>query len=211
MPDINIQLLRQFSFQALFVDMGWDYPGQGEPYQVELDGQLHALAVVAHKRGVQILHALPDHAGHIPPYATRQKIERKITAQAREHLIVFTDAGHSTQVWQWVSRAPGRPNQYREVHWRVGESTELLRQKLSAITFTLGEEETLSVLGIAARLQAGFDRDKVTKKFYGEFEKQRKSFAEFIAGIPDTGEDLRWYTAVLIDRLMFLWFLQEKR
>jgi hypothetical protein len=44
MPDINIQLLRQFSFQALFVDMGWDYPGQGEPYQVELDGQLHALA-----------------------------------------------------------------------------------------------------------------------------------------------------------------------
>ncbi|MBK8115449.1 MAG: Eco57I restriction-modification methylase domain-containing protein [Candidatus Accumulibacter sp.] len=211
MPDINIQLLRQFSFQALFVDMGWDYPGQGEPYQVELDGQLHALAVVAHKRGVQILHALPDHAGHIPPYATRQKIERKITAQAREHLIVFTDAEHSTQIWQWVSRAPGRPNQYREVHWRVGESTELLRQKLSAITFTLGEEETLSVLGIAARLQAGFDRDKVTKKFYGEFEKQRKSFAEFIAGIPDTGEDLRWYTAVLIDRLMFLWFLQEKR
>jgi hypothetical protein len=96
------------------------------------------------------------------------------------------------------------------VHWRVGESTELLRQKLSAITFTLGEEETLSVLGIAARLQAGFDRDKVTKKFYGEFEKQRKSFADFIEGIPDTGEDLRWYTAVLIDRLMFLWFLQEK-
>ena len=211
MPDINIHLLRQFSFQALFVDMGWDYPGQGEPYQVEVDGQPHALAVVAHKRGVQILHALPDHAGHIPPYATRQKIERKITAQAREHLIVFTDAAHSTQVWQWVSRAPGRPNQYREVHWRVGESPELLRQKLSAIAFTLGEEETLSVLGVAARLQAGFDRDKVTRKFYGEFEKQRKSFAEFIAGIPDTGEDLRWYTAVLIDRLMFLWFLQEKR
>ncbi len=211
MPDINIQLLRQFSFQALFVDMGWDYPGQGDTYQVEVDGQPHALAVVAHKRGVQILHALPDHAGHIPPYATRQKIERKITAQAREHLIVFTDAAHSTQIWQWVSRAPGRPNQYREVPWRVGESTELLRQKLSAIAFTLGEEETLSVLGIAARLQVGFDRDKVTKKFYGEFEKQRKSFAEFIAGIPDTGEDLRWYTAVLIDRLMFFWFLQEKR
>ena len=48
---------------------------------------------------------------------------------------------------------------------------------------------------------------KVTKKFYGEFEKQRKAFAAFIEGIPADSEDQRWYTAVVIDRLMFLWFL----
>lgn len=211
MADFNLEHLKQFRFKQLFNELGWELPAQQQPYSVAVGDGTFELDVVAHKRGVQILHCRPDAAGHVPAYATRQKIERKITAEAREHLIVFTDAAQTTQVWQWVSRTPGRPNQYREVAWRTGEAAELLRQKLSAIAFTLDDEESLTVLGVTQRLTAGFDRDKVTKKFYGEFEKQRKAFAEFIAGIPDTGEDLRWYTAVLIDRLMFLWFLQEKR
>lgn len=210
MADFNLEHLRQFRFKELFNELGWDQPAQQQPYSVTLGEETFALDVVAHKKGVQILHCRPDAEGHVPAYATRQKIERKVTAEAREHLIVFTDAAQTTQIWQWVSRAPGLPNQYREVPWRKGDSAELLRQKLGVIAFTLDDEESLTVFGVAQRLTAGFDRDKVTKKFYTEFDSQRKAFALFVAGIPDTGEDLRWYTAVLIDRLMFLWFLQEK-
>lgn len=210
MADFNLKHLQEFRFRELFNELGWDQPAQQQPYTVVVDEETFVLDVVAHKKGVQILHCRPDVNGHVPVYATRQKIERKITTEVREHLIVFTDAAQTTQIWQWVSRTPGRPNQYREVPWRKGEAAELLRQKLGAIAFTLEEEESLSVLLVAQKLTAGFDRDKITKKFYGEFDKQRKAFAAFIAGIPDTGEDLRWYTAVLIDRLMFLWFLQEK-
>ena len=206
----SLEHLRQFRFRQLFNELGWDQAAQQQPYSVTVGEETFALDVVAHKKGVQILHCRPDAEGHVPVYAARQKIERKVTAEAREHLIVFTDATQTTQVWQWVSRAPGLPNQYREVPWRKGESAELLRQKLGAIAFKLDDEESLTVFGVTQRLMAGFDRDKVTKKFYTEFDNQRKAFAVFIAGIPDTGEDLRWYTAVLIDRLMFLWFLQEK-
>ena len=209
-PDINLEHLKQFRFKELFNELGWSHPAQQQPHTVAVGEADYSLDVVAHKLGVQILQCRPDADGKVPDYSTRQKIERKVTADVREHLIIFVDAAQSVQVWQWVARAPGRPNQYREVTWRKSESPELLRQKLRAISFTLAEEQTLSVLGIAQRLQAGFDRDKVTKKFYTEFDKQRKDFAEFIEGIPDIGEDLRWYTAVLIDRLMFLWFLQEK-
>ena len=208
--DINLEHLKQFRFKELFNELGWDRPAQQQPYTVVIGEKTYELDVVAHKRGVQILQCRPDADGLLPEYSLRQKIERKVTPEVREHLIIFTDAGKNVQVWQWVARAPGRPNQYREVPWRTGESVELLRQKLKAVAFTLDEEETLSVLGVAKRLQAGFDRDKVTKKFYTEFDKQRKDFAKFIEGIPATGENLRWYTAVLIDRLMFLWFLQEK-
>ena len=210
MADFSLEHLKHFRFKQLFNELGWELPAQQQPYTVAVGEENFALEVMAHKRGVQILHCLPDGQGRIPAYSVRQKIERKVTVEAREHLIVFTDAAQSTQVWQWVSRSPGRPNQYREVPWRKGESAELLRQKLSVIAFTLDDEESLTVFGVTQRLTVGFDRDKVTKKFYSEFEKQRKAFADFIEGIPDTGEDLRWYTAVLIDRLMFLWFLQEK-
>ena len=211
---INTKLLEGFRFKELFNELGWDRPAQQAPFAVQVmhsgEPQDWALEVVAHKRGVQILHCLPDADGQPPGYSARQKIERKITPEVREHLIVFTDAAQTIQIWQWVNRQPGKPAQYREVAFRKGETPELLAQKLSRLHFTLDEEELLSVLGVAKRLDDAAPREKVTKKFYNEFAKQRSAFAAFIAGIPDESEDQRWYTAVVIDRLMFLWFLQEK-
>lgn len=210
MADFNQEHIKQFRFKQLFNELGWDLPAQQQPYSVVLGDDTWLLEVVAVKKGVQILHCLPDAQGALPDYATRQKIERKVTPDVREHLIVFTDAAKTTQVWQWVSRMQGKTAQYREVHFRGGEAPELLTQKLSRLKFTLDEEELLTVLGVTARLDDAAPRDKVTKKFYTEFEKQRKAFAAFIEGIPGVDEHQRWYTAVLIDRLMFLWFLQEK-
>jgi hypothetical protein len=211
---INTKLLEGFRFKELFNELGWDRPAQQVPYPVQVmhDGEPQdwALDVVAHKRGVQILHCLPDADGQPPGYSVRQKIERKITPEVREHLIVFTNAAQTIQIWQWVNRQPGKPAQYREVAFRKGETPELLAQKLSRLHFTLDEEELLSVLGVAKRLDDAAPREKVTKKFYTEFAKQRSAFAAFIEGIAEGGEDQRWYTAVVIDRLMFLWFLQEK-
>jgi hypothetical protein len=214
MTDFNLDHLKHFRFTELFNELGWDLPAQQQPYIVAVGDDTFSLDVVADKRSVQVLQCRPDAAGRIPDYATRQKIERKVTVDVREHLIVFTDAARTTQVWQWVSRDRDQPNQYREITWHKGDQPELLRQKLRAIAFTLADEESLTVLGVIHKLGKGFPRDKVTKKFYAEFDKQRKAFTDFIEGIPKIGkeiaEDQRWYTAVLIDRLMFLWFLQEK-
>ena len=212
MRDLNPEHIRQFRFRQLFVDdLGWDRPAQPYPYSVEVGGAPYSLEQVAHKRGVQILHCQPDAQGLLPPYAVRQSIERKVTDQVREHLIIFTDAGQHRQVWQWVSRLSGKTAQYREIHFHAGETPELLTQKLGRLRFTLDEEELLTVLGVTRRMDDAAPRDKVTKKFYGEFAKQRQAFAAFIDGIPVDSEDQRWYTAVVIDRLMFLWFLQEKK
>lgn len=210
MPLFNQEHLKQFRFKPLFNELGWDLPAQQQPYTVVVGDETWLLDVVAHKKGVQILHCRPTAEGKLPDYATRQKIERKITPDVREHLIVFTDTAQTAQIWQWVTRTQGKTAQYREVNFRKGETPELLTQKLSRLHFTLDDEELLTVLGVTQRLDDAAPREKVTKKFYGEFEKQRKAFAAFIEGIPTSSEDLRWYTAVLIDRLMFLWFLQEK-
>lgn len=209
-PAFNQDHLKHFRFKQLFNELGWDAPAQQQPYSVVVGDDTWVLDVVAIKKGVQVLHCRPGAQGRLPDYATRQKIERKITPDVREHLIVFTDQAQMVQIWQWVTRESGRPAQYREVFFRKGETPELLTQKLSRLHFALDEEELLTVLGVTARMDDAAPRDKVTKKFYGEFEKQRKAFAAFIEGIPADSEDQRWYTAVVIDRLMFLWFLQEK-
>ena len=210
MPVFNQEHIKHYRFKQLFNELGWDAPAQQQPYSVLVGDDTWLLDVVAHKKSVQVLHCRPGAQGQLPDYATRQKIERKITTDVREHLIVFTNEAKTLQVWQWVTRQAGKPAQYREVFFRQGEAPELLAQKLSRLHFTLDEEELLTVLGVTQRLDDAAPRDKVTKKFYGEFEKQRKAFAAFIEGIPADSEDQRWYTAVVIDRLMFLWFLQEK-
>ena len=149
MTDFNLEHVRQFRFTPLFVDdLGWDRPAQQQPYSLSVGEDVFALDVLAHKRGVQLLHCRPDAQGQVPAYAKRQKIERKVTAEAREHLIVFTDAANTLQVWQWVSRLPGKPVQYREVFFRHGDTAELLKQKLSRLRFTLDEEALLTVLGV---------------------------------------------------------------
>lgn len=61
---------------------------------------------------------------------------------------------------------------------------------------------------MAGRLRT-FDVEKVTKKFYERFKTERDHFLKFIKGIPDTQME-SWYASVMIDRLMFLYFIQEK-
>ena len=194
-----MQRLQAFDFVRLFNELGWDQLRVG--LEKEVGGYLYELHPVAIKKGVQVLHCVPGPDGGMPPYAVRQKIERKVTTDAREHLIIFTDAAQTRQIWQWVARAPGRPTQYREVKWQQGQATELLEQKLKAIAFDLDEEESLTVFGVAERLRGGFDRDTVTKKFYKDFDSHRIAFLKFIDGIGEVA-DREWYASVMLNRLM---------
>ncbi len=59
------------------------------------------------------------------------------------------------------------------------------------------------------RTRQVFDLDKVTKKFYDKFKKEQEIFQECIQGITEL-DDQKWYSTILLNRLMFLYFLQRK-
>ena len=67
----------------------------------------------------------------------------------------------------------------------------------------------MSVLEVASRLKNALDVERTTKKFYTEFQTQHLEFVSLIEGIPDERER-RWYASVLLNRLMFVYFLQRK-
>ncbi len=160
--------------------------------------------------GVQIFKCLPDADGKIPDYTTRRKIEKQVTKSAYEHLIIFIDDAKSMQIWQWVSRQPGLRAAFREHHYLPAHhSGESLIQKLTSITFSLSEEEGLALTGVAFKLRDAFDRDKITKKFYDHFKKQQTTFLGFVQGITQQG-DREWYASLMLNRLMFIYFIQRK-
>ncbi|MCY3799978.1 MAG: Eco57I restriction-modification methylase domain-containing protein [Chloroflexi bacterium] len=198
------QAIRDFNFDRLFLqELGWDNPPLG--FQLEVDDDFYSLDAVAEKAGMV---AYVHRAARIPPRATRMKIERKLAKVAYEHLIVFRDHSQTRQVWQWAKRLPGRPPAYRE-HTFYGDQTgEALAQKLQPLAFDI--EEDPSIVEVAGLAQKAFDVDRVTRRFYDRYKTEHTSFLNFVKGIPDQG-DRDWYASLMLDRLMFVYFIQKKR
>jgi hypothetical protein len=150
-----------------------------------------------------------DCDGHFPDYATRRKVERQVAKFVREHLIIYIDKAGAVQTWQWVKRESGRPEACREHTYHHEQSGEALIQKLRSLVFTLEEEEDLSIVDVTSRTRAAFDVERITKRFYDRFKSEHGAFLKFLKGIP--GEELqRWYASVMLNRLMFIYFIQKK-
>lgn len=60
-----------------------------------------------------------------------------------------------------------------------------------------------------SRLQEMVNTERVTKKFYDRFKKELDSFKTQIEGISVESDKL-WYSSVMLNRLMFVYFLQRK-
>ena len=149
--------------------------------------------------------------GSIPDYATRRKIQREVAKSVHEHLIIYTDATEqTTQIWQWVKREPGRPSACREHRYDREQSGEALIQKLETIAVSFDEEAGLTLIDMRGRVRAAFDVERVTKRFYDHFKTEHAKFLNFLEGLPDQ-EMERWYASVMLNRLMFIYFILEER
>ena len=108
------QFLKDFEFETLFTEeLGWDRHSQTLPIQV--NEAEYALTACAEKRGMVAFSYAAPSADAIPDHAARRKIERQVAKSVHEHLIIYTDRSNTTQIWQWVKREPGKPEQCREL------------------------------------------------------------------------------------------------
>ena len=202
------EYLRTFDFASLFIEvLGWD--NYKSNLVVSAGGQDYTLTSIAHKRGVGAFVCSSQPDGRVPDRATRRKIERELANLIHEHLIIYPDAKQTTQVWQTVTHKAGRPIASPERTYYAGQPGDSLISKLQDIAISLDEEESIGVFDVVTRVSAAFNAEKVTKKFYERFQKEHDAFLKFITGIPDEGLQ-RWYASVMLNRLMFIHFIQEK-
>ncbi len=169
-----------------------------------------AFTAVAEKRGFTAwLCAGTD--GGLPDHTTRLKLDRKLSETSFEHLIVFATGDFAQQSWTCVRREPGRPLSARKHDFNRAQPGDSLLQKLQLLFVSLEEEEKgeLSTITMAGRARAAFDIERVTKAFYRDFDTHRKTFLKFIDGISEVA-DREWYASVMLNRLMFVYFIQRK-
>lgn len=199
-------LLAKFEFATLFIEeLGWNH--HRSRLEISVGDQVLALEGIAEKAGMVAF------IGRMPPGTsaeTRRRIEHQVAKSVHEHLIVFVDENRTVQVWQWVRRSSGQPMAVREHRYYVGQSGESLIQKLDALAWSLEESERgVTILDVTRRAQGAFDVDRVTKSFYDRFKVEHDHFKDFIAGLRTT-DAREWYASVMLNRLMFIYFIQKK-
>lgn len=203
------RLIQSFDFRRLFNEMGWDYVKSSIP--VEAGGGVFALEAVAEKRGFAVFMCLPPAGVAFPDYNVRKTIDNAVTRLHFEHLIIYLDSNKSRQVWQLVIREHGKPSVAREIDYFTSQEPELLFQKLRGLFFSIDEEEKISLVDVKSAVHEQFEAnaEKITKKFYEIFKKEHASFLGFIDGIDET-VDREWYASLMLNRLMFIYFIQKK-
>ncbi len=206
--DQTCQLLGDFEFETLLIEeLGWDYHTQS--LSITIDETEYLLTAIAEKRGMVVFQCAARTDGNIPDYATRRRIQREVAKSVHEHLIIYTNTERTTQIWQLAKREPGRPIACPEHRYDSEQSGESLIQKLKMIAVSFDEEEDITLLDVTGRVRAAFDVERVTRRFYDRFKTEHAQFLNFLEGLPDQ-EMERWYASVMLNRLMFIYFIQKK-
>ena len=201
--------IKQFKFRELFNDMGWDNDRTTQP--VVVDTTTFQLQAVAIKSGFKILLCNAEANGLLPDYNTRKKIETKVTKLFQEHLLIFSDAKKQEQIWQLVVRQSGKPTKVTETRYHISQDPELLYQRASGLFFELDEEEHITIVDVTKRVADNFhqNNERVTKQFYDKFKQRHTAFLKFIKGF-DNNVNKEWYASLMLNRLMFCYFIQKK-
>lgn len=201
--------IADFNFNDLFIEeLGWNRPPRTQPLPIAAGERQYTLSLLAEKSGFQVFACTLASDDELPDANARLKIERQLTPLVAEHLLVFLTP--TTQFWQWARREPNAPIKLFKETFVKGSSGERLAQRLALLAFSLEEEERgISVTEVARRTRQAFYTEKVTKSFYARFKTEHEAFLKQIKGIDD--EEMRkWYASLMLNRLMFVYFIQRK-
>ena len=207
-----LNLVKNGEFKELFIsELGWEkYKGQSTLPVISIDEKDYIIETIAVRSGFQILLCEVD---ELPTQSIVKKIDTKLRRQAQDYICIFRLKNSSHDIWT----VPVRTNEKRDivlVEYDNGNA-EAIYQKIEGITFDFDEQT--NIVDLRSKVQGVFivNSEKITKDFYSAFTKEHKAFAEFISGIDDhiktkDNRKKQWYTSVMLNRMMFCYFIQKK-
>ncbi|BAZ36723.1 putative transcriptional regulator (plasmid) [Calothrix sp. NIES-4101] len=209
---INFQesrkFLQDFKFNDLFIyQLGWTYSKKEKPIEIEIEGEKFSCNKIAGIAGAVAFEIIGS-SGQIPKTKIIEAIYKKISQLYLENILIFIDGNRTQSLWYWVKRKEGKNYPHAHVYIRT-QPGDLLLKKISALKVKIDDFKNITVIDIAERLQSSFGFERVSKEFFNKFQEQHNIFSKLIVGISNE-VDKRWYTSVLLNRLMFVYFLERK-
>lgn len=200
------------NFRELFIsEMGWNNP-QGQPiFELSVDDTSFEFKWIAERSGFQVLTCEVD---NLPTSSLFKKLDTKLRRSANDYICIFHLPHSQHHIWA----VPVKKVEKRDivmVEYLDAEAAGFLFEKMAGLSFDLDEKTT--IMDVVERVQAAFiiNSERITKDFYTGFKKEHTNFVKFISSIDDQIADKdnrnkQWYTSVMLNRLMFCYFIQKK-
>ena len=214
---MNKRLFNQYisdsNFQELFIrQMGWNNPQGQTDFDITIEDTTYELSQIAERNGFQVLTCK---VSEVPSSSLCKKIDSRLRRFANDYICIFHIP--NTEHHLWV--VPVKKVEKRDlvlVEYTSADKADFLFDKIERISFELDERTT--IMDVKDRIHEGFiiNSERITKDFYTGFRKEHTNFAKYITGIDDEITDLKknrnkqWYTSVMLNRLMFCYFIQKK-
>lgn len=208
-----LALISEGAFRELFIsELGWNrFRGQALLPVITVDEVDYQFTAIAERNGFQILTCTVN---NIPTNSICKKIDTKLRRQANDYIAIFQLG--NTEHHLWV--VPVKTNEKRDlvlVEYLTVNNLDFLYSKVNGFSLEFGEETTIVDLRAKVQTAFAFNSESVTKSFYAGFKKEHSAFVKFITGIDDDIADKdnkskQWYTSIMLNRLMFCYFIQKK-
>ena len=207
------QYISESNFQELFIlEMGWNNPNGQTDFDLTIDEMVFDFTQIAERNGFQVFTC---EVKTIPTSTMCKKIDSRLRRLANDYICIY----HLPQSEHHLWVVPVKKVEKRDlvlIEYASAAKAEFLYDKMERISFDLDERTT--IMDVKERIHGGFiiNSEKITKDFYTGFRKEHTSFAKYITGLDDEITDLKknkkkqWYTSVMLNRLMFCYFIQKK-
>ena len=192
-------------FKQLFLECGWNNPTTTDAYPIPVGEETYSVSEVAQK-GLKIYVCK---VAKMPEASVRRQLDSKLRKLSHDYFLIFVSTAEEFHhLWSVPVKSVDK-RQLVTIEYIQDDQAAFLLEKVNAISFSFDEEPT--VVDVVDRVNAAFlvNTTEVTKKFYQGFKKQHDQFVKGILGI--TGDqDRQWYASVMLNRLMFCYFIQKK-
>lgn len=203
--------LQNFEFGELFrEELGWSSPKSTQA-KTEIVKEINFSRKQIAELSGAVVYEITLANGELPDSAQRKEISKYIRELNYENVCIFVDKDRSQSIWHWEKKQD-KKMMPRDHFYMRGQPGDLFIGKLSSLVVDLSDfdkEGNIPIAEVASRMKAALDVEVVTKKFYKSYQEEFNGFLEFIEGITDEN-DRKWYASVILNRLMFIYFLQRK-
>ena len=196
--------LTDFQFNKLFIeDLGWDDPCDRKNDSIEIQKEKIFFSYIAEIKSIPIIFFDKEYWAKFKEKRERKNLHKKIESKHAKNLVIFSDKKEFFS----LSYLPNS-NDIRIHDYFKGQNGDAIIAKLAGIHIGIDEREP-SISQISKKIDDSFNTEKVTDKFYKDFKSGHIDFQKYITGI-ETEQEKAWYSSVVLNRLMFIWFLQKK-
>lgn len=143
-----------------------------------------------------------------PSRQVMRAVGQQLAIHSPEHMEVFQ--APEAWSWHWPRRNSNGTTTFESVDTAPGTLPLFLAQRLTGLEFTASDyKRGVTLADVRDRVHGKFDASPVTRRFYERFADEQSRLADSIEGL--AAEDKYAYSTTLLNRLMFIYFMQKKQ